>query len=183
MNYSELIKSLGHASAFDLYRMRAAIDRVLDEPRWLQSVQVRLKLGQEVQYFDPQSNALRRGRLLEMRRKQAVLLDLDDSRRWLISYAAINLDGTDVQIRENKAQGLGRNEVAMGDVLGFVDRDQQQRTGKVIRLNDKTVSLQCGDVQWRVAYAFLHRVVDADMGSQHIIEGVVVQLPGDGSSA
>ena len=156
--------------------MRSAIDRVLDEPRWLQSVQVRLKLGQEVQYFDSRANALRRGRLLEMRRKQAVVLDSDDARRWLISYAAINLDGSDVQIRENKTQGLGRNEVAVGDVVGFVDRDQNQRTGEIIRLNDKTVSLQCGAAHWRVAYAYLHRVVDADMSAQDIIEACVVQL-------
>jgi hypothetical protein len=51
MNFSEVINTLNNASAFDLYRMRAAIDRVLDEPRWMQSVQVRLKVGQEVQYF------------------------------------------------------------------------------------------------------------------------------------
>lgn len=86
-----------------------------------------------------------------MRKKQAVVLDTDDARRWLISYAAINLDGSDVQIPENKAQGLGRNEVAIGEVVGFVDRDQNQRTGKIIRLNDKTVSLQRGNTQWRVA--------------------------------
>ena len=176
MNFTEVIKSLNNASAFDLYRIRAAIDRVLDEPRWLQSVQVRLKIGQEVQYFDSRANALRRGRLLEMRRKQAVVLDSDDARRWLISYAAINLDGSDVQIRENKAQGLGRNEVAVGDVVGFVDRDQNQRTGEIIRLNDKTVSLQCGGAQWRVAYAYLHRVVDADLKDQGTIEASVVQL-------
>ena len=169
MNFTEIIKSFHNASAFDLYRMRSAIDRVLDEPRWLQSVQVRLKLGQEVQYFDSRANALRRGRLLEMRRKQAVVLDSDDARRWLISYAAINLDGSDVQIRENKTQGLGRNEVAVGDVVGFVDRDQHQRTGEIIRLNDKTVSLQCGAAQWRVAYAYLHRVVDADLKDQGTI--------------
>ena len=176
MNFSEVIKTLNSASAFDLYRMRAAIDRVLDEPRWMQSVQVRLKVGQDVQYFDPQSNALRRGKVLEMRRKQAVVLDMDDARRWLISYAAINLDGSDVQIRENKAQGLGRNEVAIGDVVGFVDRDHHQRTGKIIRLNDKTVSLQCGGAQWRVAYAYLHRVLDAHSRDQGTIEASVVQL-------
>ena len=176
MNFSEVIKTLNSASAFDLYRMRAAIDRVLDEPRWMQSVQVRIKVGQDVQYFDPQSNALRRGKVLEMRRKQAVVLDMDDARRWLISYAAINLDGSDVQIRENKAQGLGRNEVAMGDMVGFVDRDHNQRTGKIIRLNDKTVSLQCGGTQWRVAYAYLHRVVDAHSRDQGTIEASVVQL-------
>lgn len=182
MNFSDIIKSLNNASAFDLYRMRAAIDRVLDEPRWMQSVQVRLKIGQDVQYFDPQANALRQGRVLEMRRKQAVVLDVADARRWLISYAAINLDGSDVQIRENKPQGLGRNEVAIGDVVGFVDRDQNQRTGKVIRLNDKTVSLQCDGAQWRVAYAFLHRVLDADSRDQGMIEASAVQLCIDDSS-
>ena len=180
MNFSEVIKTLNNASAFDLYRMRAAIDRVLDEPRWMQSVQVRLKVGQDVQYFDPQSNALRRGTVLEMRRKQVVVLDMDDARRWLISYAAINLDGSDVQIRENKTQGLGRNEVAIGDIVGFVDRDHNQRTGKIIRLNDKTVSLQCGGTQWRVAYAYLHRVVDADSSDHRTIEADVVPLRIDG---
>jgi hypothetical protein len=182
VNFSEVIKTLNNASAFDLYRMRAAIDRVLDEPRWMHAVQVRLKVGQEVEYFDPQANALRNGTLLEMRRKQAVVLDRNDARRWLISYAAINLDGTDVHIRENKPQGLGRNEVSLGDVVGFVDRDQNQRIGKIIRLNDKTVTLLCGAAQWRVAYAFLHRVVNADMHAQGTIEGSVVQLRLDGSS-
>ena len=105
-----------------------------------------------------------------MRRKQRVVLGLDDGRRWIISYAAVNLDGIDVQIRENKSQGLGRNEVAIGEIVGFVDRDQQQRTGKVIRLNDKTVTLHCGNSQWRVAYSFLHRVVDADALKPDVIE-------------
>ena len=41
-------------------------------------------------------------------------------------------------------------------------RDQQERSGRVIRLNDKTVTLDCAGQQWRVAYGLLHRVVDAD---------------------
>lgn len=173
MNFSDVIHSLNEASAFELFRLRAAIDIVLDESRWLQAVQSRLRVGQEVKYFDSQANALRRGQVLEMRRKQAVVLDLDDPRRWIISYAAINLDGADVQIREHKQQGLGRNEIAVGEIVGFVDRDQQQRTGRVLRLNDKTVSLQCGNSQWRVAYQFLHRIVDAaDM------QGDVIEIGG-----
>ncbi len=162
MNFSDVIKTLNQASAFDLYRMRAAIDRVIDDPKWLHAIQSRLKVGQEVSYFSVQTNALKRAKVLELRRKQAVLLNVDDAQSWIISYAAINLDGADVQIREHKPHGLGRNEVAIGETVGFLDRDQQQRTGKVIRLNDKTVSLQCGNSQWRVAYSLLHRVVDSD---------------------
>ena len=177
MNFSDVIKTLNQASAFELYRMRAAIDRVLDEPSWMQAIQSRLKLGQTVRYFDAQANALKRGQVLELRRKQAVVLDLDDAKRWIISYAAINLDGSDIQIREQKAKGLGRNEVAIGDVVGFLDRDQQQRTGTIVRLNDKTVTLQCGTVQWRVGYSLLHRIVDAGAMEQGVIEMEVVEVP------
>ena len=170
MNFSDVIKALNLASAFELYRMRAAIDRVIDDPKWLQAIQLRLQVGQEVSYFSVQSNALKRARVLELRRKQVILRDLDDAKSWIIPYAAINLDGADVQIREHKALGLGRNEIAVGELVGFIDRDQQQRTGKVVRLNEKTVSLQCGNAQWRVAYSFLHRVVDADGLHPDVIE-------------
>jgi len=170
MNFSDVLKLLNQASAFELYRMRAVINRVLDEPRWLQAIQSRLQIGQAIEYFDAQANKPRHGKLLELRRKQAVVLDQEDGKRWLIPYVAINLDGTDVQIREQAVKGLGRNEVAVGDIVGFVDRNQQQRSGQVIRLNDKTVTLLCGQQQWRVAYTFLHRVVDADTVEQIVIE-------------
>jgi hypothetical protein len=172
MNFSDALKALNQASAFELYRMRAAIDRVLAEPRWLQAIHARLQLGQSIEYFDPQANTSRRGKLLELRRKQAIVLDQDDGKRWLIDYASINLDGADVQIREQPQQGLGRNEVAIGEVVGFLDRNQQQRSGRVIRLNDKTVTMISGQQQWRVAYAFLHRVLDADIIDRHI-DGII----------
>jgi len=92
MNFSDVLKALNQASAFELYRMRAAIDRVLDEPRWLLAIQFRLQIGQPIEYFDAQANSPRRGQLLELRRKQAVILDKGDGKRWLISYAAINRD-------------------------------------------------------------------------------------------
>jgi hypothetical protein len=177
MNFSEVLQAMNSASAFELFRMRAAIDRVLDEPRWLLAVQSRLRVGQSIDYFDTQTNALRRGQVLEMRRKQVVILDLDDARRWLLSYAAINLDGTDVRIREQPPQGLGRNEVAVGEVVGFVDRDQQQRSGRVLRLNDKTVTLLCNNQQWRVAYCFLHRVVESNIIEQPALAVNPAALP------
>ena len=178
MNFSDVLKALNQASAFVLYRTRAAVDRVLDEPRWLLAIQSRLRIGESVEYFDSQANTLRRGQILELRRKQAVILDQDDGRRWLIPYVAINLDGADIQIRELPRQGLGRNEVAVGDMLGFVDRNQQQRSGRVIRLNDKTVTLLCGSQQWRVAYCFLHRVMDYAVVEENVLE--VEVMPGNG---
>jgi len=176
MNYTDILSSLSQASAFDLFRLRAAIDRVLDQPGWMTAVQARLRVGMAIEYFDPQANRSFKGQLLEMRRKQAVVLDLETQKRWLISYAAINLDGADVEIREQPKQGLGHNAVAIGDVVGFVDKNHQQRSGKILRLNDKTVTLQVGHQQWRVAYALLHRVVDssssgADLAELGVLDG------------
>lgn len=160
MDFTRTLKELQEASAFDLFRLRAAIDRVLDQPGWMVAVQARLRIGQNIDYFDPQTNRAHKGQLLEKRRKQAVVLDLETQKRWLIAYAAINLDGADVEIREQPVKGLGRNSVAIGDVVGFVDKHQQQRSGRIVRLNDKTVTIQVGPQQWRVSYALLHRVVD-----------------------
>ena len=61
MNFSEVFQTLNQASAFDLFRLQAAIDRALSEPRWLQAVQSRLKVGQAVQFFDLRANKLKPG--------------------------------------------------------------------------------------------------------------------------
>lgn len=81
---------------------RAAIDRVLDQPGWIDAIRSRLRIGQSIDYFDPQANRPHARQILKLRRKQAVVLDFATQKRWLISYAAINLDGADVEIREDR---------------------------------------------------------------------------------
>ncbi len=100
--------------------------------------------------------------MLDLRRKRVLVLDQLSAKRWLIDYAAINLDGVDVTIREQPASGLGRHEVAVGDTVGFQDRQGRQRGGQIVRLNDKTVTLQCHGQNWRVGYGLLHRLIDGD---------------------
>jgi hypothetical protein len=171
MNFSAVLDALNNASAFELYRLRVAIMRKLDDPKWIEAIRWKLRVGQEIEYFSWNDNAVRRARIIEFRRKQVDVLDLGDSRRWLIDFCTINVDGLDVQVREQVAKGLGRNEVAVGQTVGYVDREGGERSGVVLRLNDKTVTMQVGDQQWRVAYQFLHHVVDS-------IPGTVVDLPG-----
>jgi hypothetical protein len=59
--------------------------------------------------------------------------------------------------------GLGRNEIGVGEIVGYLDRNGRRRSGKVLRLNDETATLAVGDQQWRVAYGFLLRVLEADL--------------------
>ena len=79
-----------------------------------------------------------------------------------LAYTAINVNRIDVSIREKSKHGLSRNEVAIGDTVGFFDHEHRQRSGKVVRLNDKTVTLLSDGQKWRVVYAFLHRVLNQD---------------------
>ena len=90
-----------------------------------------------------------------------------------MAYAAINLEGVGVLIRDNPNRGLGRHKVAIGDIVGFHDADQQPRSGKVIRLNDKTVTLVSRDQKWRVAYTLLHRVMEA--AQDNAISGQIIR--------
>ena len=116
MNFSDVLKAMNEASAFELFRLRAAINVVLDEPARMQAIQNRLQPGQAIEYFDAQANAKRHGTIVELRRKRALIIDRDDGKRWLTDYASINLDGADVQIQQTTQRGLGRNEIAVGEI-------------------------------------------------------------------
>jgi hypothetical protein len=164
MNFSAVLEALNHASAFELYRLRVAITEKLDDPKWIEAIRWRLRIGQEIQYFSWNHNALRRARIVEFRRKQVDVLDLTDGKRWLIDFCTINVDGVDVQVREHVHKGMGRNEVVVGQTLGFVGRDGNEHSGVVLRRNNKTVTMQVGAQQWRVGYGLLHPVHDAIPG-------------------
>jgi hypothetical protein len=162
MDFSAMLSALNQASGFELYRLRAAIDRVLADPKWIIAIRSQLRVGQQVDYFDARANRLCAGQVLECRTKEVLLRQSDTGEHWLIRYTALDLDGTDVRIRENPRQGLSRQEVAVGDAVGFLDHEQRQRMGKIVRLNDKTVTLNADGQKWRVAYALLHRVLSAE---------------------
>ena len=162
MNFDNILDALKQASGFDLYRLRAMLDRVLDDPKWIAAVQRQRLIGQQVSYYEAGSNTELTAQVLEFRRKQVVVRDLVTQKLWLIPYTAINLDGVDVKIREADRVGLSRHEVSVGETVGFIDREHRQRHGKIIRLNDKTVTLESGGQKWRVSYSYLHWVLDND---------------------
>jgi hypothetical protein len=173
MDFSEIIGVLNQASGFELYRLRAAIDRVLADPKWTGAIRSQLHLGQEVEYFDPRANRLCLGNIQEFRSKEVLVRQTDTGQLWALAYTAINVNRVDVSIRETSQPGVSRHEVATGDTVGFLDHDQRQRSGQVVRLNDKTVTVISDGQKWRVAYALLHRVLQQE--SNTTITGKIVK--------
>ena len=143
--------------SFLLYRLRAAIDRMLDDPKRIREVKRHIHPGEEVEYFEPSENRIIQARLLKFQRTRVIVETLHDQKQWSIPYYALNIHRTDAKIEENTREGLGRNEVSVGDRVGFIDREGYERYGQVTRLNQRTVTLECENNTWRVAYELLFK--------------------------
>lgn len=53
-----------------------------------------------------------------------------------------------------------RDDFRVGDRVSFEDRYLRTRIGTIIRINQKTATLDCGDSQWRVPFGVLRPVID-----------------------
>lgn len=163
MNYSELIQLLDKASAFDLYRLRTALDNMIDDPKRLIEVKAALRLGQQVQYYDAGENKIHNVIVERIKLTRVVVRHCDNNKRWDIPLCAINVYGGDITISEQQKPGLTKNELQVGETVGFVDQTGIEHSGKVIRLNQKTVTIDDrGMGSWRVSYSLLHKVIEAD---------------------
>ncbi len=185
MDYSNLIKELDKATSFDLYRLSSAIDRMLDDPIRIADVKQLLRIGQEVEYFDGNANHAVNGTVVKFLPTKVVVENHHDKKHWRLPFYMINIHQIDTKINEGNKQGLGRNEVAVDDLVGFLDRDNRERYGTVIRLNPKTVTLACEGGQWRVAYSFLFKVLNPQskqFASQQAPEQAFSQNEGDMSA-
>ncbi len=159
MNYSETINSINNASAFDLYRLRVAITQMLDDPERIRKVRENLRVGDAIEYFESKTNQVHKAKLLKLQRTRALVEDIADNKRWEIPIFWINVHAVDTQITEKQKRGLGRNEISVGEHVGFVDNEGFEHYGVVVRLNQNTVTLNCDGRKWRVAYCYLFKVI------------------------
>ena len=160
MDYSEIITVLDKACAFDLYRLRTALDHMIDDPRRIIEVKSALRLGQTIQYFEANRNRVFEAVVEQVKQTRVVVRDTVEGRRWDIPLCAINIRHSDVRIEDPQRQGLTKVQVQVGDLVGFMDRSNIERAGTVVRLNQKTVTVESEEGSWRVSYLLLYKVVE-----------------------
>ena len=114
LNFSEVIEALNQASGFDLYRLRAAIDRTLADPKWIVAIRRALQIGQKVDYFDGQANRQCTGQILEFRKKEVQVYSLVTQQRWPAASAAITLECCNGLSRARPNRGVGRHDGTLG---------------------------------------------------------------------
>lgn len=161
LDFTDVLAALEKASAFELYRLQRAIDLALEDPARIVPVKAALRPGMTTTWFDRKANDEKPCTVVRVNRKTVTIRQHDDGRLYDVSYCMLNVDGADTRIRQQPTRGISRQELSVGAEVGFVDtRNGRQITGRVERLNPKTVTIRTADGRWRVAYALLFPVID-----------------------
>ncbi len=176
MDYQDILKQLEQAPLYEVYRLHVAIGLMLEDPARLRAARARLVPGQEVTYFNWQTNRLVEARILELKRTRVRVEDLESGRRSTIPAYWVNVDDAEVSVHTKRsAKGIDRSELRVGDMVGFRDRDNIMRHGKVIRLNPKTATLVVdGHSHWRVGYGLLFDIIDGERPARKLVENVTL---------
>lgn len=168
MDYNLVISELQQASLFDLFRLQAAIGKLLEDPTRLIAIKRALRQGMEITYFHEQENRLIPARLLQIRKTRAVVQDLETGRRWTIPLFMINLENQNTDIT-SKQKGVDRLSLQVGDIVGFTGKDGQEFVGTIIKLNPKRAKIQTEQEIWAVPYAMLFPVIDGEHESSSVL--------------
>ena len=54
----------------------------------------------------------------------------------------------------------GRNDFRIGSRVSFTDQNLQHRVGLVVRINQRTATIDCDGQTWRVAFGLRRHLVD-----------------------
>src|SRR5215218_8357981 len=124
MDYTSVIDELRSASLFDLYRLRAALSLVLEDPERIEQVRARLRPGMAVTYFDEAQNRLVEERVRELHRTRLLVENRQDGELWSSPFGAVNIGGvkTDIGVGFAGPHGLDRSRLKVGDMVGFRDQ-------------------------------------------------------------
>jgi hypothetical protein len=161
-----LLQALQQANNLDLYRLSGVIERLLADPRRIIAVRRHLHLGQAVRYVDWRNGSLREGQLIALHETQALVRDRLDGRQWKLPYAAIEppepgAAQAPAEPPQRAAPVPTRNDFRCGEKVAFEDKYLNTVVGKIVRINDRTASIDPGDgTKWRVGFALLRHVVD-----------------------
>ena len=163
-----LLQALQQASSQELYALSGVVERLLADPRRIIAVRRHLHLGQTVRFLDWRDGSLREGRVLAMKDTQVTLQDLRERREWRLPYAAIEPPAPNAQARAAAAQAAPpaaprptRQDFRCGEKVAFEDKHLNTVVGTIVRINERTASIDPGDgTKWRVGFALLRHVLD-----------------------
>lgn len=156
-----ILDALRNATSLELYQLSLTTHQLLADPQRILEIRKHLHLGARVEFFHHRTHCLVAGTIVEFRQKEVAVQEDTTRAQWWLPYAAIVPD----PLQHNAQSPVTTpaiNPVAfqIGDTVGFTDKYFREQVGTIIRLNDKTVSIDCNDQRWRVSPKLLRRIID-----------------------
>lgn len=157
LSMSEL---LGKATLFDLYRFKVMLSRMLEDPKRLHEIRMKLKPNQEITYFDNLTNKEISASIVKIGRTNVLVRNHHDGKGWQLPFYMINDSGMPENILPPTGK-VDRLTLKVGEHVGFVNKEGESMYGIVTKLNQKTATIiVSGDCKWRVSYSCLFYVID-----------------------
>ncbi|MCK4869861.1 MAG: hypothetical protein KAS93_02000 [Gammaproteobacteria bacterium] len=162
---SEIITQLEKATPFQLWRLRALIDKLLEDPNRLMHVKRKLYLGKEITYFAPEENRDITAIVINILRTHVLVKNTCDGKQWKLPLYVLNIDDLPTDVVNNNHQKVDRLSLKVGEKVGFIARRKGSKLlcGVVTKLNPKTAGIKIltGEL-WRVSYGALFYVLEAE---------------------
>ena len=178
MDYAQILHELETASVFDLWRLKIAIGKMIDDPKRHRGIKAQLRVGKVIQYFEADQNRLIDAEIVEVKRTRTLVKNINDGGLWNIPFYMINIEGADTDIHVNRESGkLDRNNLKVGDHVGWISsRTGQEMYGEVTKLNPKKARVLVENQHtWTVSYSLLFPVMDGNTAQEGLlIEGTVI---------
>jgi hypothetical protein len=162
-----LVRNLPQAESHDLYRLGHAIRALYSEPRRILAIRSMLHTGIVVRFFDTNDGAYRNGRIVALRDRDMTIDEIGRNLRHThVPYVAVDFSTATepepeiVDVPKPGVKRPTRDDFHSGDMVTFEDRYLMPVVGKIIRMNQKTATVQSENGEWRVSFGLLRHVVD-----------------------
>lgn len=163
----KLIDALNRASSLELFQLSAIIERMLADPRRILAVRTNMNLGQTVRFLDWRDGQMRNGKVVAMKDTQVTLHEEGTRREWKLPYTAVeppdpSSPPATASVRTAPPQNLPtRGDFLCGEKVSFDDKYLQPQVGIVVRINQRTATVDTGNGHsWRVPFHMLRQVFD-----------------------
>ena len=163
-----LIDTLNRASSLELFQLNTLIERMLADPRRIIAVRTNMHLGQTVRFLDWRDGQMRNGRVVAMGDAKVTLHEEGTRVEWKLPYTAVEppqtTGSTAAKPLQPKAAAQlkpGRDDFRCGEKVSFEDKYLKTQVGTVVRINQRTATVDTGDGHsWRVGFPLLRHVLD-----------------------
>jgi hypothetical protein len=163
-----LIDTLNRASSLELFQLNTLIERMLADPRRIIAVRTNMHLGQTVRFLDWRDGQMRNGRVVAMGDAKVTLHEEGTRVEWKLPYTAVEPPQTTGGAAERPSPPQaaaqlkpGRSDFRCGEKVSFEDKYLKTQVGIVVRINQRTATVDTGDGHsWRVGFPLLRHVLD-----------------------